>query len=116
MAARSMKAPQACLGRPHARSLSLLVALYLSWASGAQAQYMFLDANGDGRNGADDRIPPVGWSKIDVWLDTTRNRDGSPSPPAGGETAPGIAAYAFLIQVGGAAVEWGPIYRGIPEW
>jgi len=44
------------------------------------AQYMYMDANGDGINTAADVMGPVGVPvTVDVWLDPTRNRDGSPA-------------------------------------
>jgi len=75
---------------------------------------MFLDANHDGRNDERDRLPHHGWSTIDVWLDTSRNRDGSTSLiPAEHQT---VAAYEFTLQAGAIAVEWGqytPAERGM---
>ena len=42
------------------------------------AQYMFIDANGDGINTAADLMAPNGSPRtIDVWLDKNHNRDGS---------------------------------------
>jgi hypothetical protein len=84
----------------------LAIVFLFAWGSEARAQYMFLDADGDGRNGFNDQLPRSGWSEIEIWLDTTKNRDGSTSF-AGGTERQGIAAYELLVQVRALSVEWG---------
>ena len=56
--------------------LGLALAM-LALAPPASAQYMFLDANGDGVFTNADKLHPVGATTIDVWLDTAHNRNGS---------------------------------------
>jgi len=71
----------------------------------SNAQYMFLDSNGDGRHDHRDHVSRQGWSDVDVWLDLAANRD-----PAGRSTIAAsqqaLAAYELAIH-GVAAVEWG---------
>lgn len=64
----------------------------------ANAQYMFLDSNGDGLNSAADVLPTSGTATVDVWLSTNQNRDGSvvicPT-----ETKPmDFASYEFCLR------------------
>ena len=56
----------------------LLIAALVAVASPAVAQYMYLDANGNGVHDSGDRLAPNGTATtVDVWLDTNHNRDGS---------------------------------------
>lgn len=60
------------------RSLALLVCLCSFRSVPAAAQYMYLDANGDGVNSTADVMNPIGMPTIvDVYLKTNQNRDGS---------------------------------------
>jgi hypothetical protein len=83
----------------------ILATLPLMSPAPSVAQYMFLDANGDGANDSRDLLPHHGWSAVDVWLDTSRNRDGAASGM--GEGQGGVAAFELTLQVDGIAVEWG---------
>jgi len=71
----------------------------------SNAQYMFLDSNGDGRHDHRDQVSRQGWSDVDVWLDLAANRD-----PAGRSTIAAsqqaLAAYELAIH-GIATMEWG---------
>jgi hypothetical protein len=56
----------------------LLIAALAYVASPAAAQYMYLDANGNGVHDSGDRLAPNGSpTTVDVWIDTNHNRDGS---------------------------------------
>jgi hypothetical protein len=71
----------------------------------SNAQYMFLDSNGDGRHDHRDQLSRQGWSDVDVWLDLAANRDPTGrSTVAASEQA--LAAYELAIH-GVPAVEWG---------
>jgi PKD repeat protein len=93
-------------------SLSLLL---LSFTGPAFAQYMFLDSNGDGVNDASDRIEPEGSTTIDIWVDTSRNRDGSPATcdtdPAGRLT---INQWEVVLRAVGGTLRWGPLENTMP--
>ena len=84
--------------------LALVLTLILS-AAKANAQYMFLDANGDRRHDRRDRLPRDGWSDVDVWLDLSTNRDpAQPSTIATDKQT--LAAYEVAIH-GFVTMEWG---------
>jgi hypothetical protein len=82
-----------------ARSLPrlLAVAAMLSAIAGPlHAQYLFLDANGDGKCDCGDVIDPGGDS-VDVWVDTEHIWDGSPATCATGE-ALSIDGYRVIVR------------------
>ena len=79
------------------------------------AQFLFLDANGDGRNDQADRIAATGTASIDVWLQTDRNGDGSLAQCRGRATLPfGINSYEFILRCSGGTVEWGEYTNFLP--
>ncbi|HEX7078371.1 MAG TPA: hypothetical protein VF363_08115 [Candidatus Eisenbacteria bacterium] len=86
------------------QSLPLLLVAALAAATPANAQYVFLDTNGDGACDAADNLPP-GDSSVDVWLDTNHNADGSTATCATGE-ALSISGYDVVLAAGvaGSAV------------
>jgi PKD repeat protein len=60
------------------RHVVLAAILLLSITAPASAQYMYLDANGDGVNTAADQLNANGVATtVDVWIDTDNNKDGS---------------------------------------
>lgn len=64
---------------PSAPRLILLTALlFAALAPPAEAQYMYIDANGDGAWSSADQLNPD-TTTLDVWLNTNTNRDGSVS-------------------------------------
>ena len=65
-------------------------------------QYMFLDANSDGRNNGNDLLPHSDWSEVSIWLDTARNRDGSPSA----KSVSGITGFEIVLHASALAVQW----------
>src|SRR6185295_701748 len=89
--------------------------LFLSVTSPAFAQYMFLDSNGDGVNDASDRIEPDGPTTIDIWVDTSTNRDGSPATcdadPASRLT---INQWEVVLRAVGGTLRWGPLDNNLP--
>lgn len=95
-------------------SASVLL-LLLSFTSPAFAQYMFLDSNGDGLNDANDRIDPNGPTTIDIWVDTSTNRDGS---PATCDTDPAtqltINQWEVVLRAVGGTLRWGPLDNILP--
>jgi len=77
-------------------------------AVSAQAQYMYLDSNGNGVHDVGDRLR-VCPTRIDVWLNTANNRDGSPASCAFGTGGLDLAHYEFVFQAVGGTVTWGPM-------
>jgi PKD domain/FlgD Ig-like domain len=75
----------------------------------ASAQYMFLDTNGDGLNTVGDRLPfqeqPGTYTNVDIWLETDRNRDGSPATCPSGEPL-SLTSYEISLASSGS-VEYG---------
>ncbi len=58
--------------------LVVCLLLFATSPSTVSAQYIYIDANGDGIHTASDVMPALGAPQIvDVWLDRTHNRDGS---------------------------------------
>ncbi len=92
---------------------SLLTASLLAGPVIGYAQYMYLDANGDGIHSATDRLNASGATSLDVWLDTTRDRDGSiqscnshsGAPTSGGPLD--LFSLAIVLQATGGTVSWG---------
>jgi len=82
----------------------------------ARAQYMFLDANGDGVSTSSDRLNSTGATVLTIYLNTNHDRDGSPQScnshtAACGATTTTQALNMFsytisLVAVGGT-VQWG---------
>ncbi|HEU4723770.1 MAG TPA: FlgD immunoglobulin-like domain containing protein [Candidatus Eisenbacteria bacterium] len=79
----------------------------------AGAQYLYLDSNGNGIHDAGDRLRTCP-TRIDVWLNTSANRDGSPASCGFGTGALNMNHYEFVLQVLGGTVSWGPMSNLIP--
>ena len=79
------------------------------------AQYMYLDANGDGVHTASDRLNVPGGTTVDIWLDTDSNRDGSTATCAAGGLSPmtamTVSSYQFILKVEGGTVGWGTYFN-----
>ncbi|HSQ59396.1 MAG TPA: PKD domain-containing protein [Acidobacteriota bacterium] len=87
-----------------------LVLLLSSLPSTSAAQYVFLDANGDGRNDASDQLNPTGVTEVDVWIWTNENRDGSPASCVTDPSEPlSINSYTVALKVLNGAIEFGPM-------
>lgn len=86
-------------------ALSVVLLLLPCYCS---AQYMYLDANGDGVNSILDALNPSGPTTLDVWLNTNHNRDGSVvTCPQGADEAMSIFSYQFILQANGGTITWG---------
>ena len=105
--------------RWHARLFDLrfvpLFLLLLGCVPHASAQYLYLDTNGNGVRDAGDRIQPTGTTTIDVWLQTDRNRDGTPAI-CDAETGVGLTinSYTIALDVFGGTVRFGPMDNRLP--
>lgn len=85
--------------------LTLLILLPSTAPLPASAQYMFLDANGDGVNSAADVLNPIGTTTLEVWLRTNSNRDGSAAVCASGEELT-INSYEFILEATNGTMNW----------
>lgn len=87
----------------------LIAAALLACAGTAPAQSLFLDVNGDGRGDASDVLTPAVGS-VDVYLDTSRNGDGTPAACTDGHEPLSISSYTFILEwepVGGGSLTYG---------
>ncbi len=77
----------------------------------ANAQYIFVDLNGDGLNTPADALGalPV---NADVYLRTASNRDGSPALCSTGEQL-SIGSFEFILHAVGGTVQWGALTGGL---
>jgi hypothetical protein len=83
---------------------------------------MYLDANGDGINTAADVLSASGTTPLDIWLDTTHDRDGSAQTcnshsgaPTGGAPLD-FFSYTIVLQAIGGTVTWGTFAAADPEY
>ena len=74
---------------------------------------MYLDSNGNGVSDAGDRLRTCA-TKIDVWLNTAFNRNGTPAACAVGTGALNMGHYEFVLQAIGGTVVYGPMTNLIP--
>ena len=90
--------------------LGLAICLMLLSASPptASAQYMYIDANGDGIHTAADVMPALGTPQaVDVWLDKNHNRDGSVALcNTGNEDLSVWNSYAVHMNVNSGTVDF----------
>jgi hypothetical protein len=94
---------------PERKALWLGLFAAVLFAAPAQAQYMYLDSNGDGIHTVDDRMNKSLPTTIDVWVVTDSNRDGTPGVCDFGPGAMDISSYEFVLQSVGGTVTWGPM-------
>lgn len=100
---------------------SLLLAALAIPAIG-DAQYIYVDTNGDGVHSAADRLNPSGATSLDIWLDTTHDRDGSLQTcnshnggPATGSPLD-VFSYAIVLRTSGGTVSWGTFAPADPAY
>jgi len=67
-------------------------------APASNAQYMYLDSNGDGVHSAADVLHAVGPTVIDIWLDIGHNRDGSVATCKAVATEP-LNMFAYVVDL-----------------
>jgi PKD repeat protein len=76
----------------------------------APAQYMYMDTNGDGIHDDTDALDPSGVTRIDIWLDTAHNGDGSPAICDTDVATPlTVNSWEIVLQAVGGTMEWGPL-------
>jgi PKD repeat protein len=99
------------------RSLRFLLALLvvLLAAPAAMAQYVFLDANGDGVNDASDQLHTSGPTNIDIWFVTDHNRDGSAAHCGTDPTQElTINSFEVVLRVANGNIHFGPLENRLP--
>ncbi|HLQ66409.1 MAG TPA: PKD domain-containing protein [Candidatus Limnocylindrales bacterium] len=99
-----------------AAALAFGIALSLVFPLRSNAQYMYLDANGDGIHTAADVVAASGSTAIDVWLITNRNRDGSQAVCSSQDGDLTINSYEVILHAANGSVTWGAIANQIPEF
>ena len=101
---------------PRARFFVLPVCLFLLSSSPALAQYMYLDSNGDGIHTAADAVNSAGPTTIDIWLNTTANRDGTPAVCAVAPERPlSLFSYTIDLHATGGTISWGTMINRLPN-
>jgi hypothetical protein len=84
------------------------VCVWLLGAVQGSAQYLFLDANGDGLSSAEDKLGVGKATMVDIWIQTDTNRDGSlAGSRVAGDRPLTINQYEFILRAVGGQVEWG---------
>jgi len=73
----------------------------------AEAQYLYLDADGDGRATASDQVRMDGDHTVEVWLQTDTGPDGSPARASADRSLLTINSYEFILQAQGGKVQFG---------
>ena len=87
----------------HTKLRVLVVLVALSVPSSAYSQYIYFDSDGDSTFTASDAMNASGWTSLDIWLDVTKSRDGSPAACTGN----GMTAYLISLSVENGNVRWG---------
>ena len=72
----------------------------------AVAQYLFIDTDGDSTHTLADHLQVNSPTRLDVWLQTDRNRDGS-AVVCGTASAVSLLTYEILLRATGGSVVWG---------
>ncbi|HEU4333131.1 MAG TPA: PKD domain-containing protein [Candidatus Eisenbacteria bacterium] len=98
-----------------ARSCALVV-LVLCVATPCSAQYLFLDANGDGVHSSADILAPDATTTADLRLVTNRNRDGGAAACAADPSASmTLNSYEVILRAIGGTVAWGAFTNLLPS-
>ncbi len=96
------------------RFLLVLPALFLLPLP-APAQFVFLDANGDGVNDSSDQLAAAGTTDIDIWFVTNENRDGTPATCGSNPSqALTINSYEVVLETLRGRVEFGSMENRLP--
>ncbi|MGH7486682.1 MAG: Ig-like domain-containing protein, partial [bacterium] len=91
------------------RFVFLLSAIFaLAVAAPASAQYMYLDANGNGIHDTGDQLNPNGTATpVDLYLITDHNRDGSTATCNQADGPLSMISYAINLQAGNGTATFG---------
>lgn len=93
----------------------VFLALIAGQATPASGQYIFADASGDGVSTADDRLNASEAAKVDIWLQTDRNRDGTEADRGATGIGLSIFSYEFVLRATGGTVQWGEYTNALPS-
>lgn len=80
------------------------------------AQYMYLDANGDGVHTSADVLSPSGTTSMDLWLRTNENRDGSVATCDTEDGDLTINGYEVILHATNGTIAWGPVTVRMPGY
>lgn len=92
--------------------LATLAAALLTTAP-ASAQFIWIDANGDGVNTPADVVHPIEQAistPMDIWIRTDQNANGSPAVCASGDGDLTIAGYQLVLRATNGTVTW-PMFQ-----
>jgi len=99
----------------HSFRILLALLLVLLIAPTAKAQYVFLDANGDGVNDGSDHLNATGPTDLDIWFITNQNRDGSPATCTTNPSEPlTILSYEIVLRATHGTLRFGPMRNRLP--
>ncbi len=98
------------------RTLLLHALIFLAIAAPADAQYLYLDTNGDGEHSTADVIATSGTTIADLWIRTDRNRDGSQATCVTEDGELSIAGYEFVLRASNGSIQWGQFENAIPQF
>src|SRR5262249_55667680 len=93
-----------------------VLATALVLAPPASAQYLYLDANGDGVHTAADVVSPTGSTTVDVYISTDHNRDGSTATCVTGDGNLTINSYEFILKAQHGTVTWGALTNQMTDF
>lgn len=83
----------------------------------ASAQYMYLDANGNGVQDVGDKMAVNGSpTNVDIWLDTVHNRDGSTATCDTGDGLLTMISYAVNLVAINGTVTYSGFTNNISGW
>jgi hypothetical protein len=101
------------------RSVTLASAVVLATltASPLQAQYLYMDSNGNGVHDSGDRVKKKGVTAVDIYLVSNANRDGSVAtcdsdpPDSPSPTPMQVFSFSLAFKAVGGTVSWGDFTR-----
>jgi hypothetical protein len=98
------------------RALVIAMALFVSSARTAPAQYIYLDSNGDGVCTSQDVLSPSS-TAVDLWLDLNHDADGSTVTCAQGAEPLSMAGYSVVLTYdSGGSITYGTYTNLIAEF
>jgi hypothetical protein len=92
------------------------LALLASIAPRSYGQYVYFDSDGDSLYTAMDALNSSGWTALDIWIATDRNKDGSVPACSTGSSPLSINSYEITLQVQDGTVLWGSYVNNIPQF
>ena len=92
---------------PAVRRLAIPLLVLAAIATPVRAQYLFLDADGDGSHTSADVIRPAGTTTLDIYLRTNSSRDGTTASCATGDGPLTLRGYEFVLHATNGTLAWG---------